>query len=286
MFRAPEVPNTPDKNVFTHAVVATLEELSEIDIDVLIFGIMEKVVVPSSVVDAFDEPMVSVPPDKLDPMVIAPFAEVEFIVRTVIVEELIDDEFDVVADTFATALLITAFTQDVVGILEELSAMAKEAFIFGFVEKVVVPSSVVEAFADPMDSVPPDKLDPIVIAPVAEVEFIVKTFIVERFINDDTFVIALFTIVFTQDVVGILEELSAIDNDEFIFGFMEKVVTPSNVAVDTFNTDVFVFMACIVVIVPEVVSKLINDPFDTFSTETFASEKVCTPLQVFESVFT
>ena len=146
--------------MFTQAVVGILEELSEADKDAFIFGFVEKVVVPSTVLEAFADPICSVPPDKLDPIVMAPVAEVEFMVKTVIVEELIDDAFDVVADTFATALFTNAFTQAVVGILEELSEVDKEAFIFGFVEKVVVPSSVVEAVADPRDSVPLVKLLP------------------------------------------------------------------------------------------------------------------------------
>ena len=57
------------KYVFTHEVVGTLEELSAVDKKEVMIGFVEKVVVPDNVVGAFDEPMVSEPPDKLDPSV-------------------------------------------------------------------------------------------------------------------------------------------------------------------------------------------------------------------------
>jgi rRNA processing protein Gar1 len=57
------------KYVFTHAVVGTLEELSAVDKEEDMIGFVEKVVGPVKIVDPFNDPMVSVPPDKLDPRV-------------------------------------------------------------------------------------------------------------------------------------------------------------------------------------------------------------------------
>jgi len=57
------------KYVFTHAVVGTLEELSAVDKEEDMIGFVEKVVGPVKIVVPFNDPMVSVPPDKLDPRV-------------------------------------------------------------------------------------------------------------------------------------------------------------------------------------------------------------------------
>jgi hypothetical protein len=59
------------KYVFTHAVVGTLEELSAVDKEEDMIGFVKKVVGPLTIVEAFNDPMVSDPPDKLDPTVIA-----------------------------------------------------------------------------------------------------------------------------------------------------------------------------------------------------------------------
>lgn len=57
------------KYVFTHAVVGTLEELSAVDKEEDMIGFVEKVVGPVTIVEEVKEPMVRVPPDKLDPSV-------------------------------------------------------------------------------------------------------------------------------------------------------------------------------------------------------------------------
>jgi hypothetical protein len=59
------------KYVFTHAVVGTLEELSAVDKEEDMNGFVKKVVGPVKIVEPFNDPMVSEPPDKLDPTVIA-----------------------------------------------------------------------------------------------------------------------------------------------------------------------------------------------------------------------
>ena len=58
-----------EKYVFTHAVVGILEELSAVDKKDVMVGFVEKVVVPSIVLEAFDDPIVMEPPDKLEPIV-------------------------------------------------------------------------------------------------------------------------------------------------------------------------------------------------------------------------
>ena len=59
------------KYVFTHAVVGTLEELSAVDKEEDMIGFVKKVVGPLTIVEPFNDPMVSDPPDKLEPTVIA-----------------------------------------------------------------------------------------------------------------------------------------------------------------------------------------------------------------------
>ena len=106
-----------------------------------------------------------------------------------------------------------------------MSADDKKDVMIGFVEKVVVPFTVVVPFKtlvavdEPMVSEPLVKLEPIVIGEVAVVGCIVFTYIVEAF-NTEVFVVdvkTLFINVFTQAVVGILEELSVLDKEAFIF---------------------------------------------------------------------
>ena len=57
------------KYVFTHAVVGTLEELSAVDKEEDMIGFVKKVVGPLTIVVPVNDPIVSVPPDKLDPRV-------------------------------------------------------------------------------------------------------------------------------------------------------------------------------------------------------------------------
>ena len=105
--------------------------------------------------------------------------------------------------------------------------------------------------------------------------FVVFIFAVEAF-NTDVFIVEsneLFIKVFTHSVVGILEELSVLDKNDIIFGLYKKV------AFDTFRTDVFVVVACIVPIVPvvdcrvlmvpEVACKLLIIPVEALKTDTF-----------------
>ena len=49
----------------------------------------------------------------------------------------------------------------------------------------------------------------------------------------------------------------------------EVACTLFMVAVEALKTDVFVVVACIVVIVPEVACKLTKEPVDTFKTDVF-----------------
>jgi hypothetical protein len=71
--------------------------------------------------------------------------------------------------------------------------------------------------------------------------FIVEEFIVEAFptgeLPTDMFARELDTNPLTHAVVGTLEELSEMDKDAFIFGFVKKV------AVDAFKIEVFVVVA-------------------------------------------
>ena len=78
----------------------------------------------------------------------------------------------------------------------------------------------------------------------------------------------LFIKLFTHAVVGTLEELSLIDKEEFIFGLYKKV------AVETFNTEVFVVVAC----------KLLIVATEAFKTETF-SVTTCNKLIVAVELF-
>ena len=120
------------------------------------------------------------------------------------------------------------FTHAVVGTLEELSVMAKEVFIIGLFEK-----NAVDAFNT--------------------VAFTVETFNTDAF-ADCTFDRELDINVFTQAVVGTLEELSEIDKDEFIFGLFEKNVVPSKVfeaVFDPISSDPLVKLSQIVHVVVE-----------------------------------
>jgi len=191
-------------------------------------------VVPSIVFEAFAEPMASVPPDKFVPIVIAEVSIVAFIVVIFNVEAFIVDVLLVC--TFPNELVITFLTQAVLGTLEELSLTDKEAFIIGLFEKIVVPSNVLVALSEPSDSVPLVKLLPILNTAVELFDCIVVVYKVPvaiyavpayRLFKLVVVPKALANRVFTQAVVGTLEELSVTDKDALIFGLFVKVVVPS-----------------------------------------------------------
>jgi len=147
-------------------------------------------------------------------------------------------------------LFINLFTHAVVGILEELSVVASDAFIIGLNKKVAV-----EAF----------KIDTFPVVACTIPIFAVDAFNIEVCVFDEN---TLFINLFTHAVVGILEELSVVSSDAFMIGLNKKV------AVETFSTDTFPVVACRLVIVPVVDCKVVTVPemacmFDTFRTDTF-----------------
>ena len=109
-------------------------------------------------------------------------------------------------------LFIKLFTHAVVGILEELSLTDKEELIVGFVKKVAADTFKTETF-------PVTTCNKVI---VAFDVFIPK-------IDVKEFVIKLFT----QAVVGMVEELSLMFKEELIVGFVKKV------AVDASKTETF-----------------------------------------------
>ena len=210
----------------THAVVGTLDELSELDKDAFIFGFIKKVAV-----DAF----------KIE----------VFVILACTVPIIAVDAFNREVFVFETkTLFINLFTHEVVGILEELSVVASDAFIIGLNKKVAVDAFKIDTF-------------PVVACTVPIIA--VDAFNIEVFVFDEN---TLFINLFTHAVVGILEELSVVASDAFMVGLNKKV------AVETFSTDVFVVVDCRLVIVPVVDCKVVTVPemacmFDTFSTDTF-----------------
>ena len=94
------------KYVLTHAVVGTLEELSAVDKEEATIGFVIKVVVPVIILEAFKDPMVSEPPDKLDPRVKADVWVTPFIVKILKVEPFMIDAFPMVEDMFASVVPI------------------------------------------------------------------------------------------------------------------------------------------------------------------------------------
>lgn len=94
------------KYVFTHAVVGTLDELSAVDKEEAMIGFVIKVVVPVIILEAFKDPMVSEPPDKLDPRVKADVWVTPFMVKILRVEPFMIDAFPMVEDIFASVVPI------------------------------------------------------------------------------------------------------------------------------------------------------------------------------------
>jgi len=268
-------------------VLGILDELSEFTKRDVMIGFLEKVVLPLKTEDVVLLPIVmvdaeaeapfapmTIPPvlDALLPIKILPDVWLDANVKlsvTPIVLIVFDNippakvcTKDQMLDTYKRIFKNQLFTHAVVATLVVLFVLAKMVEVIrGCEVNVVTPFIVFVAVPAPIAKVPPDKLVPSVIAEVRVVGCIVFTYIVDVLTVDALIdVISVLrefvTYPFTHAVVGTLEELSEFDKDAFMIGFVKKV------AVDTFNTDVFVVPAC----------KIIKVPVEAFRTDVFVFE--------------
>ena len=265
-------------------MLGILDELSELDKRDVMIGFLEKVVLPLKTVEITPLPIDMVAaeaeapfaPMTIPPVLVVPFpikilpdvwleAKVKVSVTPIVL--IVFDNIppakvctkDQMLDTYKRIFKNQLFTHAVVATLVVLFVLAKMVEVIrGCEVNVVTPFIVFVAVPAPIAKVPPDKLVPSVIAEVRVVGCIVFTYIVDVLTVDALIdVISVLrefvTYPFTHAVVGTLEELSVFDKDAFMIGFIV------NVAVDTFNTDVFVVPAC----------KIIKVPLEAFRTDVF-----------------